>query len=489
MRICISLTDGTTAELVDRLIDLAPVADLFEIRADLVSDLDMLTILRARTRPLVFTCLPRSEGGRWPDDDPNRRLRLLEAVKRGFDYVDVNLRSDYMDVMLEKAGRGLIVSYHALDGMPDDLSGLMASMRERGADIAKIAARPRTLAEVGRLLAFAQSVAECGGIPLIPIAMGPLGLPTRLLGGRCGVPFTFAAATAGAEAAPGQIAAARMAGVFRAREIRPATLVYGLVGQGVADALSPALHNAAFAACALDAVQVPLEADSLDSFTAALPGLRLAGFGVTRPYRTEFVPRMHEIDESATACGSVDTVTLRDGRLCGATTHGVGLIAALSQRIDPSGKRVAIVGAGGAARAAAGALKRRGAVVTIVSRRAEQARAVARVLDCTSADLAMFARCEWDVLINATPVGSSLLPEQSPVPAATLREGALVLDLVCVPRATPLLREARTRGCMVVDGGEILLGQAAAQFEIWTGRAAPVGVMRAALENALGAAV
>ena len=486
MRICISLTDKTTLEIVDHLIDLAPLADLFEIRADLISDLDMLTILRARTRPLVFTCLPRSEGGQWPDDDANRHLRLLEAVKRGFDYVDVNLRSDFTEVMVEKSGRGLIVSYHALDGMPDDLSGLMAQMRERGADIAKIAARPRTLAEVGRLMAFAQSVAECGGIPLIPIAMGSLGLPSRLLGGRSGVPFTFAAAADGAEAAPGQIPAARMAKIFRAREIGPGTKVYGLVGRDVANSLSPVLHNAAFAAARINAVQVPIEADSVDSFLAALPGLRLAGFSVTRPYKNEIVARLHEVDDRARAFGSVNTVTVRDGRLCGTSTDGLGLLAALTPRIDPDGKRVAIVGAGGAARAAVGTLLRRGAVVTVLSRRPEQARNLAKEMGCASADLAAFASCEWEILINATPAGSSVAPGVLPVPAETLHRGGVVLDMVALPRETPLLREARQRACVAIEGGEMLLGQAVAQFETWTGQAAPVGEMRAALQGALG---
>jgi 3-dehydroquinate dehydratase / shikimate dehydrogenase len=489
MRICISLTDSTTLEIVDRLVDLAPVADLFEIRADLITDLDMLTILRARTRPLVFTCLPRSEGGQWPDEDPNRRLRLLEAAKRGFDYVDVNLLSNFTDVMVEKAGQGLIVSYHALDGVPDDLSSLMAEMRARRADIAKIAARPRTLAEVGRLMAFAQSVTECGGIPLIPIAMGPLGLPTRLLGGRTGAPFTFAAAALGAEAAPGQIPAARMARVFRVREVGPDTRVYGLVGRDVTSSLSPVLHNAAFAASGINARQVPVEADSMDSFIGALPGLRLAGFSVTRPYKNEILPRLSEVDDTARAFGSVNTVTARDGRLCGTSTDGLGLLAALTARIDPNGKRVAIVGAGGAAHAAVGALTRRGAEVTVLSRRCEQARDLAREMGCAFADLTTFARLDWEILINATPAGSSVAPDALPVPAETLRAGAVVLDMVPLPRETPLLKAARQRGCVAIEGGEMLLGQAVAQFEIWTGTPAPVGVMREALEGALGGGV
>ena len=120
-RICVALVEETTDGMVARMAELASVADLFEIRADRVIDLDLLTILRARTRPLVLTCRPVSQGGSWDDEDPRRRLTLLEAVKRGFDYVDVELRSGFMDVMVEKVGEGLIVSHHDIRGMPEDL--------------------------------------------------------------------------------------------------------------------------------------------------------------------------------------------------------------------------------------------------------------------------------------------------------------------------------------------------------------------------------
>src|SRR4051794_29610342 len=111
-QICVSLIEETTEGMVARMAELAPVADLFEIRADRVLDLDLLTILRAKTRPLVLTCRPVSQGGSWADDDPRRRLTLLEGVKRHFDYVDVELRSGFLDVMVEKVGEGLVVSHH-----------------------------------------------------------------------------------------------------------------------------------------------------------------------------------------------------------------------------------------------------------------------------------------------------------------------------------------------------------------------------------------
>src|SRR5262249_37685493 len=115
-QICVALVEGTTAGMVARMAELAPLADLFQIRADRVLALDLLTILRARTRPLILTCRPVSQGGSWDDADPRRRLTLLEAVKRHFDYVDVELRSGFMEVMVEKVGEGLLVSHHDIEG-------------------------------------------------------------------------------------------------------------------------------------------------------------------------------------------------------------------------------------------------------------------------------------------------------------------------------------------------------------------------------------
>ena len=154
-KLCVTLSEETTSGLVERMAALAGIADLFEIRADRVLDLDLLALLRARTRPLVLTCRSASQGGDWADDDPRRRLTLLEGVKRGFDYVDVEDDSGFFEVMSEKAGRGLIVSHHDLEGTPSDLDGLYERMAGLGADIVKIVVTPRSVADVGRLMGFA----------------------------------------------------------------------------------------------------------------------------------------------------------------------------------------------------------------------------------------------------------------------------------------------------------------------------------------------
>jgi 3-dehydroquinate dehydratase/shikimate dehydrogenase len=479
-QICVSLTEETTARTVERMEQLSGIADLFEIRADLLLDLDLLALLRGKTQPLLFTALAVADGGRWSDDDPRRRRVLLEAVKRGYDYVDVPFRAEYMEVVVEKAGRGLVLSYHDLDGTPDDLEDLYRRMSDVGADIVKIATLPRSVSEVGRLLALAKDVQHKGGTPLIAIAMGPLGVATRLLAGRYGAPFTFASAAAGAEAAPGQVAAALMADLYRVRDVSEATKVYGVLGVNVEKSLSPVLHNRGFESAGLDAVYVPLQAEALQPFMEAVPHFGLSGFSVTRPYKVDILPYLHAVDEDAALCGSVNTVIVQDGQLHGSTSDGLGILAPLRKRIDVKGKPIVILGAGGAARAAALALVRKGAHVTVLARDSDKAAQVAAAVGCGFGTLDDAAGQAFDVLINATPVGSADAPNATPVPASVHRADSIVFDMVYDPLETQFLRDAQAAGATVINGLEMLIAQAVVQFESWTGRDAPVSEMKSA---------
>jgi 3-dehydroquinate dehydratase/shikimate dehydrogenase len=484
LRVCVTLTAETTEALVDAMADLAPLADLFEVRGDLVRKPDLLLLVRTRPRPLVFTCRTAAEGGRFDGDEQQRKRLLLEAVQRGFDYVDVEGASDFVEeVAVKKGSCRLIVSHHDLAGTPSDLHGLYASLARRGADVVKIAVTPRSVADVGRLLALAAQVRHARGTPLVAIAMGPLGLATRILAGRYGAPFTYAAAAAGAEAAPGQLPASDLVELYRARSVGPATQVFGVLGRRASRSLSPRIHNRAFAASGLDAVYVPLEAEGLAGFLDALPHLGLAGFSVTQPYKAEILPHLVRASPAAVRARSVNTVVVEGGRLAGHTTDGVGVVEPLSRHVALAGARVAILGAGGAARAAALALVEVGARVRLLARDPQRAAAAAAELGCQHDSLARAADDGWDALVNATPVGSAPDADATPLPAAAHRPGSVVLDMVYDPRETRLLREARAAGCTTIPGTEMLLAQAVGQFETWTGRTAPRQAMRAALEE------
>ena len=374
MRICVSVTEETTAAVIDRMAAASSHADLFEVRADFVRDLDLPALIRARTKPILFTCRTEAEGGRFPDGETPRRAARSCATPCASASTSSTSRPapGFADVAEAKAGRGLVLSWHDFEGTPANLEALYRRMAGAGADIVKIAVTARSVEDLGRLLAFARRhrrARERGRPPLVALAMGPLGVASRVLGGRYGAPFTFAAPVAGGEAAPGQLPARALAEAYRVRAITASTRVYGLLGADVLRSVSPAIHNRAFAVRGIDAVYVPLQAESMAAFARALPALELSGFSVTRPYKSDVVRCLAACEAEAARAGSVNTVVVRDGALHGSSTDGDGVLVPLRRRTDVAGSRVAIVGAGGAARAAAFALERAGARVTVLARR------------------------------------------------------------------------------------------------------------------------
>jgi shikimate dehydrogenase len=267
------------------------------------------------------------------------------------------------------------------------------------------------------------------------------------------------------------------------------TRVVGVIGDPVAHSLSPALHNAAFAALGLDWVYVafPVPRGRGADAVAAVPALGLAGFNVTMPHKEDVAGACDELTADAAALRSVNTVAaLPDGRTRGDSTDGPGFLDALAEEgITVAGQPVLVLGAGGAARAVVLALGRTGAQVTVAARRpdaAESAAALApgaRALPLGAADPSPFA-----VVVNATPLGMSG-GDPLPVDPGSLHSGQAVVDLVYHPSDTPLLTAARAGGAVAANGLGMLLHQAARSFTLWTGHPAPIDAMRAAVTSAL----
>jgi len=267
-----------------------------------------------------------------------------------------------------------------------------------------------------------------------------------------------------------------------------ATRLAGVIGSPVRHSLSPALHNAAYEACGLDWVYVALEVapDAAAQAFAGMRALGIAGLSVTMPHKEAAFAAVDELSPSARAMRAVNCVHLRDGVLVGHNTDGDGFVDSLraDASLDPKGLRVAVVGAGGAARSVVEALARNGAAaVTVVNRtvsRAEEAAALAGAVGGVGqpADIA-----DADLVVNATSIGMG--SDELPLDPTLLRKGHVVADLVYHPLDTALLRAARERGARSVDGLGMLVHQAARQFTIWTGLEAPVAAMRAAAEAEL----
>ncbi len=264
-----------------------------------------------------------------------------------------------------------------------------------------------------------------------------------------------------------------------------ATALCGIVLHPSGHTRSPGMHNAAFRALGLDAVYLAFDVPPA-ALPAAVAGLRALGarhFAVSIPHKEAVMARLDLVDETARRIGAVNTVTLRDGRLVGSNTDWIGAVRALERETALAGRRAVVLGAGGTARAVVFGLRERGARIAVLNRTPERAAALARELGAdSSGSLADLAGMAHDVLVNTTSVG--LRSDASPVAPEALRAGSVVLDAVYDPERTRLLRDAEARGARTVSGKWMLVHQAAAQLELWTGLSAPIDVMAEAFDAA-----
>jgi 3-dehydroquinate dehydratase/shikimate dehydrogenase len=349
--------------------------------------------------------------------------------------------------------------------------------------------------------------------PTIAMCMGELGLVSRILGRKFGNFLTFASLGKGRESAPGQMTASELRELYRYKKIARATAIYGVIANPVSHSMSPAIHNAAFEETGLDAVYVPFKVEGdVVQFVKAFRGIDVQGYSVTLPHKEGIIPAMDEVDEIVRKVGALNTVVSRPahgpggpgaGRLFGTNTDVTAAVTALedalrqdwpqraqsadrmAQKSPLAGKRVLLIGAGGAARAMAYGLLMSGARVTIANRTHQRGVRLAQDLGCGCCALSEIASCEADILVNTTSVGMKPNVDDTPVAASALRKGMVVFDAVYNPPETRLLREAREAGCKTVSGIAWFIAQAAAQFELWTRRPAPRATMERVLRERL----
>ncbi len=264
-----------------------------------------------------------------------------------------------------------------------------------------------------------------------------------------------------------------------------ATKIYGIMGKPVSHSLSPVIHNAAFRAQGLNKVYVAFEVTDV---VRALDGFRALGVGgvsVTIPHKQAVIAHLDAIDPVAQKIGAVNTLLIEDMHIHGHNTDWIGANQALEMIVDLPAATVLVLGAGGAARAIAFGLQEKGATVILANRTLAKGQALARDLNCECRPLADLKNLKADALVNATSVGMAPNVDATPVPKTVLKNVPAVMDIVYAPSETRLLREARQVGCKTIDGAYMLLYQAVAQFELWTGRKAPVDVMKEALFSRL----
>src|SRR5437762_2010665 len=291
-----TVTGRTMAELIAAR-DAATRADMVELRLDGVDDLDVARALHGRSRPVIATARRTWDGGRYGGSEETRRALLGQALDGGAQYIDVEWRAGFAD-LISRDPRRVVVSSHDFQRVPADLEARAVAMRQTGAGTIKIAIPADRLSDALALLPIA------AGRDAVVIAMGDAGLPSRLLAARFGSRWTYS----GNAVAPGQIPAARMLDEFRFRSIGPDTAIYGVVGNVGLHSKSPVMHNAAFQAAHLDSVYVPLRAADFDDFLTFADAMRIHGVSVTIPFKLDALRAAGHSDALTRRVGAANTL-------------------------------------------------------------------------------------------------------------------------------------------------------------------------------------
>ena len=489
--ICIPIVASTVQEALLNLERAENGADVVEVRLDLLPREAWTPLLKRGGKPSIVTLRPERQGGRFNGQE-GERIRFLEGTL-AFDpaFIDVewdtppHLISSLLRKKAEKTA--LIFSYHNTERTPDDLEAILKKVNSLGGDVAKIVTHANAFEDNMKILKLVESNAGT----ITAFCMGPLGLSSRILTLRYGGFMTYGSLEKGKESAPGQIPARDLREIYRVHQIhRNNTRVFGLLGDPVAQSLSPIIHNAAFQALGCNAVYIPFQVRRLETLLSVFRFMEVEGFSVTIPHKERIISLLDGVDDKAKAIGAVNTVFKRDGQWLGTNTDGDGAWRALEEAgVDLSKKRWTVLGAGGTARAVAYTAGIRGSPssLTFFGRSQERLEGLLRDMGrmfsfpiegfiLAESDLGKVFD-ETDVIVNCSPVGMAPRGHETPIPSHLLRPSHLVFDTIYNPLETRLLKEAKGRRCRTVSGLRMFLHQGKDQFELWTEKAAPLPLM------------
>lgn len=493
--ICVTIGRGRHSSLAQEWKEAAEAGvDLVELRVDcLRRDPDLKRILKERPTPMVFTIRRGVDGGLWRGPEEKRQQLLREAIAAGVDYVDLEM--DIAPKVRRFGKTRRIISYHNTKTTPVDIRDIAEKCEEMDPDVVKVATAAETLADASRVLHLGTQAKA----PTITIAMGEIGVFTRILGAKYGAPFTYAGFNPERVFAAGMQPYEVLKNDLDYNRINAQTEVYGVLGDPIEQSLSPTIHNAAFRHLGLNKVMVPflVPEGQLPTFFQELMWLDIKGCSVTIPHKEALVPLLQQKEGAVERTETCNTVLIQEaGRRVGYNTD---YRAAMDSLEDAMGgraseeesspvfeKHVMILGAGGVARSIAFGLARRGANVTITNRHDDRATRLAEEVGCRAITWSVRSSTPADIVINCTPVGMHPNVDDTPMPPGAFnRPNMVVFDTIYHPENTMLLKLARERGCKAVTGVEMFLRQAALQFKLYTGQEAPMDAMREALRRRL----
>ncbi len=361
----------------------------------------------------------------------------------------------------------IVASHHDYEGTPN-AERIISTLKGMDCDIAKGAFTVTSFRDLVNILDAARSVERRH----VLLGMGPLGTVTRIRSSILDNEFSFG--YVGEPTAPGQLSAARM------EELGDDCMILGVLGNPLSKSKSPNMHNAALEASGINGIYLSFEANELEQVEEVIRGYDIRGMNVTIPYKQEIMDHLDAVDKDASSIGAVNTIVNEDGRLIGHNTDVDGIHEALGRAgFEAEDRRILIMGSGGAARACTHYMTSRGCDITITGRNADSGNALASDFGADYRDPRSVSVMMYDLIVNCTPVGM-YSDGPYPINISAIQKGQAVFDMV-YGKDTALVQHARARGCKVAVGEDMLAGQGASSFAMWTGISNTFEIMRGQL--------
>ena len=476
---------------------------LVELRLDFLRrEPDINRLILPRPTATVITVRRQQDGGLWKDTEEKRLTLLRTAIIAEPEFVDLEV--DIADEIPPFGKTKRIISYHNIEAMPENLVGLHREMSTKKPHFIKIAVTPKSVAEMYHFLNFikgkndeSRKLPSDKAVRVVGICMGEMGKAARILAKRFGMPYTYATFSKNRIIAPGMLDYQDLLDLYRYEQIDQETVVFGIIGNPVGHSLSPLVHNRSFVTQGINAVYVPFQIEGTDvaDFIRLAPELGLQGLSVTIPHKVAVIDLLTKADPAVEKIGACNTIIFRPGgQRLGYNTDYIAAITGIEVAFggniadDESvlkNQKALVLGAGGAGMALAYGLVQRGAMVTVTDADPLRAVELAKHLGCEYVKWEMRESMSVDILVNCTPLGMYPNINDTPYSKKSLRSSMLVFDAVYNPEHTLLIRSAQEKGCKVVTGIEMFVGQACYQFKLFTGYKASASKIRTLLKEAI----
>lgn len=477
-QLCVVICGPTINEAREQVRKASVRADILEFRIDQFhfAHLESIASIKESTHlPVIFTLRKRSQGGEYSGDEQERLEMIKELAALKPEYIDLeyDLRDHFNEILCISPDTKLISSFHDFEHNLKNLHSLLEVMRHEAVSIYKIASVAYTTNDALRMLRFIRETRK-QGIKIIGISIGEYGLATRVLGPVYGNAITYAAVSDNHKTAPGQLTVDELVQRYHYRKLNHETEVYGLVGDPVVRSPSHITHNYVFGKLGRNAVYVKFNVTpaELHEFMEMAKRLGFSGLSITMPLKEIVIRELGEQSEDAQKIGAINTLKIKNKIVTGTNTDGVGALNAIEKITSVKGKRMVILGAGGAAKAIAWEAKQRGATLVILNRTLERAVELARNLGGTAGGLNDFyniAKEGYDILINCTSLGMYSEKSSLPLDCSHMLPHKVVLDVIPGNKDTCFLKEARKKECRIIYGHEMLKHQAIKQAMAWYG--------------------